>query len=152
MNRPVRQVMTSHVLELSSDSTPSDGIQARMGQLNHVATSCRRRIRELDDFARSEGFRVNPASKRTFWRFFERCPFATQPGLVLLDNGNLRAVWGDMRPTHVGLQFLPNGQIQYVLFARPPYSHGVMRGRGRAGAANIPTLLEGHGLADVLDR
>ena len=144
--------MTLRVLVVSRDSTPSDdGIQARTDRLNGVARSCRRRIRELDDFARREGFRVNPASERAFWRFFERSPFGAPPGLVLLDNGNLRATWGDMKPTHVGLQFVPNDQIQYVIFARPPSSPGVMRGRGRAGAANIPKLLEGFGLADVFD-
>ena len=121
MNRPALQVVTPQILVVSRDSTPSDDrIQARTDQLNLVATSCRRRIRELDDFARSEGFHVNPASERTFWRFFERHPFGAQPGFVLLDNGNLRATWGDMKPTHIGLQFLPNDQIQYVIFARPP--------------------------------
>ena len=128
-----------------------DGIRARTDQRNRVATSCRQRIRELDHCARSEGGRVNPTSEYTFWRFLGRSPFGAKPGLVLLDNGNLRATWGDMRPTHVGLQFLPNDQIQYVVFARPPSSSGVMRGRGRVGAANIPKLLEGFGLAEVLD-
>ena len=151
-NQPALHGMTLRVLMVSRDSTPNnDEIQAQRDQLNSVARSCRRRIRELDDFARSEGFHVNPASERAFWRFFERRPFGAPPGLVLVDNGNLRATWGDMRPTHVGLQFLPNEQIQYVVFARPPSSPGVMRGRGRAGAANIPKLLEGYGLADVLD-
>ena len=119
--------------------------------MNGIARSCRRRIRELDDFARIEGLHVNPASERAFWDFFKLHPFGAMPGLVLLDNGNLRATWGDIRPTHVGLQFLPNEQIQYVVFARPPSSSGVMRGRGRAGAANIPKLLEVYGLAHLLD-
>ena len=152
MNWPAVQVITPQIPVVSWDSTPSDdGIQARTDQLNRVATSCRRRIRALDDFARSEGFRVNPTSERTFWRFLGRSPFGAEPGLVLLDNGNLRATWGDMRPTHVGLQFLPNDQIQYVVFARPPSSPDVMRGRGRAGITNLPKLLDSYGVADVLD-
>lgn len=116
-----------------------------------MITSCRRRIRELDAFARSEGSRVNPASERAFWRFLRRSPFGAEPGLALLDNGNLRATWGDMKPTHTGLQFLPNDQVQYVVFARPPASPAVMRGRGRAGMADIPKLLAGYGITDVLD-
>lgn len=151
-NLPAMQVTTPQILVVSWDSTPSDdGIQARTDELNRVATSCRQRIGELDDFARSEGFRVNSASEHTFWRFFERCPFGAQPGLVLLDNGNLRATWGDMKPTHIGLQFLPHDQIQYVIFARPPSAPGVMRGRGRVEATNIPKLLESYRVADVLD-
>ena len=137
---------------VSRESTLSDdGIQARTEQLNRVATSCRRRIRELDDSARSEGSRVSAASEHTFWRFLGRSPFGAQPGLALLDNGNLRANWGDMQPTHVGLQFLPNDQIQYVVFARPPSAPDVMRGRGRAGIATIPKLLDSYGVADILD-
>lgn len=152
INRPAVRATTPQIPLVSWDSTPSDdGIQARTDQLNRVATSCRQRIRELDDFARSEGFRVNAASEHTFWRFFERYPFGAQPGLVLLDNGNLRATWGDMKPTHIGLQFLPNDQIQYVIFAAQSSSPGVMRGRGRVGTANIPKLLESYGLAEVLD-
>ena len=152
MNWPALQVMTPQILVVSRDSTPSDdGIQARTERLNGVAASCRHRIRELDDFARSEGSRVSPASEHTFWRFLGRSPFGAEPGLVLLDNGNLRATWGDIRPTHVGLQFLPNDQIQYVVFARPPSSHDVMRGRGRAGITNLPKLLDSYGVADVLD-
>ena len=120
-----------------------------MAPRNGVTTSCRRRIRELDAFARSEGSRVNPASEHTFWRFFTHHPFGAEPGLVLLDNGNLRAIWGDMKPTHVGLQFLPNDQIQYVIFARPPSSPKVRRGRGRTGIADIPKLLAAHGLTDL---
>ena len=118
---------------------------------NGVTTSCRRRIRELDAFARSEGSHVNPASERTFWRFFSQHPFGAEPGLVLLDSGNLRAIWGDMKPTHVGLQFLPNDQIQYVIFARPPSAPAVTRSRGRAGIADIPRLLAGYGLTDLLN-
>ena len=151
-NLPAVRVTTPPVLVVSWDSTPSDdGTQARTDQLNRVATSCRRRIRELDDFARSEGFRVNLASEYTFWRFFERYALGAQPGLVLLDNGNLRATWGDMKPIHIGLQFLPNDQIQYVIFARSSSPPGVIRGHGRVGAANIPKLLDSYGIADVLD-
>lgn len=151
-NRPAQPVIPPQIHVVSWEATLSDDeIQARTDQLNHVATSCRRRIRELDDFARSEGFRVNPASQRTFWRFLGRSAFGTEPGLVLLDNGNLRATWGDMRPTHVGLQFLPNDQIQYVVFARPASSPNVMRGRGRAGITNLPKLLDSYGVADLLD-
>ena len=151
-SHPVGNVVPPQIRVVSGKWTLSDdGIRARTDQLNRVASSCRQRIRELDDFARSEGARVNPASEHTFWRFLGRSPFGAEPGLVLLDSGNLRAIWGDMKPTHIGLQFLPNDQIQYVVFAQPPSSAGVMRGRGRAGIATLPRLLDGYGVADVLD-
>jgi len=33
-----------------------------------------------------------------------------------VDNGNLRATWKDEKGNHVGLQFLGNRFIQYVIF------------------------------------
>ncbi len=151
-NPPAGTEILPRRLVVSMESTLADsGIHAWTDQLNSVAMSCRQRIRELDDFARGEGSRVNPASEDTFWHFLLRNPFGAEPGLVLLNSGNLRAIWGDMRPTHVGLQFLPDNQIQYVVFARSPSSPRVMRGRGRAEIANIPKLLDSYGVADVLD-
>ena len=51
--------------------------------------------------------------------------------MVLMDNGNLRAVWKDEKGTHLGLQFLGEGMVQYVIFKRRSRSRPISRIAGR---------------------
>ncbi|CAN0119650.1 unnamed protein product [Phaeothamnion confervicola] len=44
---------------------------------------------------------------------------AHRPAIFLLDNGNFRALWRDENnKQQVGLQFLGNETVQYVIFVR----------------------------------
>ena len=82
------------------------------------------RISDLREFAGDdeEIERVNEDSIRDFWAFMESTAFARRAGLVLQDNGNLRAVWRDKDGNNVGLEFQGNGSILYVMFK--PYTDG----------------------------
>ena len=91
----------------------------------------RDRIEELRRFATLDGFSVNKASERDFWSFLTSMPFGCEAEMVLLDNGNLRVIRDDEDGNHIGLQFLGNGSLQYVIFRRRKGSSHVSRVAGR---------------------
>lgn len=81
------------------------------------------RIDALKSAAALDGFSLNKASERDFWSFIKFSPFIKKGSLVLMDNGNLRATWKDGEGNHIGLQFLGNRLIQYVIFKRRAGGH-----------------------------
>ena len=81
------------------------------------------RIGVLKNDAALDGFSLNKASEHDFWSFIKSSPFIKKGSLVLMDNGNLRASWKDGEGNHIGLQFLGNRAIQYVIFKRRAGGH-----------------------------
>ena len=88
------------------------------------------RIEALRNDAEAEGFAVNPASEMDFWSFFDSAPLAQKASVVVMDNGNLRAVWKALDGSHLGIQFLGNSQAEYVIFKRRAASQNVSRVAG----------------------
>ena len=82
------------------------------------------RIKELRVYAADDEDieTVNEDSIRDFWTFMGDMESAREAGLVLEDNGNLRAVWRDEAGHNVGLEFLGGGLILYVMFK--PFTDG----------------------------
>ncbi len=96
------------------------------------ATSAyRERIAELISDAALDGISLNDSSRRDFWTFLSAHDFFSKGKLFLLDNGNLRAVWKSETGDQIGLQFLGNEAIQYVLFKHRPRAEKISRGAGR---------------------
>ena len=96
------------------------------------ATSAyRERIAELISDAALDGISLNDSSQRDFWAFLSAQDFFSKGKLFLLDNGNLRAVWKSETGDQIGLQFLGNEAIQYVLFKHRPRAEKISRGAGR---------------------
>lgn len=91
----------------------------------------RDRIETLRTDAVRDGYGLNPASERDFWRFVRSESFIRKGNLVLIDNGNLRAVWKAEHGTHIGLQFLGGGTVQYVIFKLRAGVEGISRVVGR---------------------
>ena len=89
------------------------------------------RIETLRTDAEEDGYRLNPASERDFWQFIRSEPFIRKGSLVLLDNGNLRAMWKDQDGTHIGLQFLGGRVAQYVIFKHRAAAGAISRVAGR---------------------
>ena len=98
-----------------SPSTPDDVVHRDVYDV---------RIEELRGFAEGDEDiePVNEDSIRDFWRFMGAQGFSRRAGLVLLDNGNLRAVWRDNAGSNVGLEFMGDGTVLYVMFK--PYPDG----------------------------
>ena len=78
-----------------------------------------------------EGISLNSGSRKIFQQFLQSNPLVRLGHLVLLENGNLRAVWKGDDASQVGLQFLEDGQIQYVLFKRRHAEQPISRAYGR---------------------
>ena len=89
------------------------------------------RIELLRSDAEDDGLVLNEASEKDFWQYIRSAPFAQKAGLVLVDNGNLRAVWKDDDESHFGIQFLGSQWVEYVIFKRRPSTVDVARVAGR---------------------
>ena len=88
------------------------------------------RIETLRSDAEIEGFAVNNASEENFWSFIGSIPSARKADLVLMDNGNFRAVWKDKNGDHLGVQFLGDQMAEYVIFKQRPSVASVSRVAG----------------------
>ena len=98
------------------------------------------RIKELRGYAEDDEDieEVNEFSIRDFWSFMEMTRFARRAGLVLLDNGDLRAVWRENGGHNVGLEFQGDRSVLYVIFRR--YSDG-RRTERSAGIATFDDVI-----------
>lgn len=77
-----------------------------------------KRIETLRRLAADEEIKVNEASVEDF-RYFVGFVVPTQNAqLIVMDNGNLRAVWKNDEGSHLGLQFLGGRRVQFVVFRR----------------------------------
>ena len=125
----------------------------RYGKLSpEVRQTYRSRIAELREYGIEDGVIVNPASEKDFWAFVKSLP-ATRPGsLVLMDNGNLRAVWKGGRGSHLGLQFLGGRMIQYVIFKQRPGASKVSRVTGADTFDGIKRQIDAFELKSLVRR
>lgn len=90
------------------------------------------RLADLREAATEEGIKWNEESQQDFEAFVTGNPGWRKGSVVLMDNGNLRAVWDDENDDdrHVALQFLGGGQVQYVIFKLRPGARQASRATG----------------------
>lgn len=62
--------------------------------------------------------------------------------LVLIDNGNLRAIWKDERGGRFSLQFLGGNVAQYVIFRRQRADRVISRVAGRDSLEGIARQID----------
>ena len=89
------------------------------------------RIDALRSSAALDGLEVNEFSVRDFWSFIGSLDLSRQAGLALMDNGNMRAVWKGKDDSHLGLHFLGEQQVQYVIFKQRSGNKRILRAAGR---------------------
>ena len=121
--------------------------------LGHIEEKLRAyddRIADLRYLGWQEGISLSTASVKTFVRFLRDNPTMKRADLVLMDSGNLRATWEIEDQTRVGLQFLPTGRVQFVIFARRVSEDYVSRVHGRDTIAGVGTQLRAFDLDRVL--
>lgn len=110
------------------------------------------RLNLLHYYAGQDGIVVNEDSEKGFWAFISSVPSFLAGDLVLLDNGNLRVVWaGEDNESHLGLQFLGNDMVQYVIFKQRPFSRMVSRVAGRDSFTGIRKQIRTFGLEENLE-
>lgn len=108
------------------------------------------RIDVLRRLAIQEGFGLNSASEFDFWSFATEEPRYRNGNLVLLDNGNLRAIWKRAPESHLGLQFLGDGLVQYVIFRQHGVSAPISRVAGRDTLRGLRRQIEAFELHSLL--
>lgn len=74
------------------------------------------RVNELRRYGESEGLQFSEQSAEHVEHFTTRLTRAMRPSVFLIGNGNLRLLWVNDKNEQIGLQFLPDGKIQFVLF------------------------------------
>ena len=110
----------------------------------------RERIAELREYGVEDDVTVNPASEKDFWAFVKSLPAARPGSLVLMDNGNLRAVWKGDQGSHLGLQFLGRQMVEYVIFKRRPRAKQVSRVAGADTFDGIKRQIDAFELSSLL--
>ena len=76
------------------------------------------RIRFLKLEGEDEGILINRQSIENFWKFVIMNGRICTGDVVLTNDGNLRAVWRDGQQTFLGLQFMEDNNIQFVIFKK----------------------------------
>jgi len=110
----------------------------------------RLRIEALRVEASEDGYVLSASSERDFWRFIRSEPFMRKGNVVLMDNGNLRAVWKGEDGTHVGLQFLGGSLVQYVIFKRRAAVGAISRVAGRDSIDGVKRQIAAFELRPVI--
>jgi hypothetical protein len=110
----------------------------------------RERIAELTTDAAFDGITLNKASECDFWAFFRTLDFFRKGKLYILDNGNLRAVWKSKTGDHIGIQFLGNGTVQFVMFKQRNRASSVSRVAGRDTIDGVRRQLAAFELDDLI--
>ena len=104
------------------------------------------RIKILRSLAREDGYDLNPESGKKFWSFIDSIPLIRKGDLVLLENGDLRAVWDDEYGAHIGLQFQGYGEVQYVIFSRRTPSGSKRRKCGAGDFGDVKRQIKSYDL------
>ena len=81
-------------------------------------------IGQLEHEGLAEGIILNENSEKDFWSFINTFAMTSQAELVFIGEGNLRAIWEDEFGNFLGLHFLGNRRIIYVIFKKNPDGKG----------------------------
>ena len=121
-----------------------------MQRYRDTVSAYKKRIRILKEQAELDGYSLNQPSKAALLEFLEKNPLIRRGRLVLMENGNLRAVWQGENGAHIGLQFLNSRSIQYVIFKQRETSSPVSRVYGRDTMKGISKQIDAFDLHGVL--
>ncbi len=131
---PTPPVDPSSALDLSSEfdaySQFMDDLEQKKSITRKIYQAYRLRINGLRSAGALEGVELNERSEEDFWSFIRSSHFSRRAGLALMDNGNIRAVWKGEDESHLGLHFLGDRQMQYVIFKRRSGSSRISRTAG----------------------
>ena len=108
------------------------------------------RIDELRGYGLEDDISLNEASENDFWRFIGSSGFTRRAGVVMMDNGNLRAVWKGADSSHLALHFLGDQLIRYVIFKRRAGSRHISRVAGTDTFEGIKKQVQSFQLAELV--
>ncbi|MDE0176994.1 MAG: hypothetical protein OXP36_00220 [Gammaproteobacteria bacterium] len=90
------------------------------------------------------------ASERDFWEFMRSIPFTRRANVVVTYNGNLRAVWRGSGEKHIGLQFLGDRWVEYVIWTRRTGSTRIAPKAGQDTLEGVQEQIRTSGLSSFL--
>lgn len=109
------------------------------------------RIKVLEEDLVEDGLALNPASLRDFWMFVGSVHGIRKDCLYAHDDGNLRAVWADSEDRFIGLEFLGNQKILYVMHSKQA-SGAIKRIHGWTSFHGAKKLIVRHSLLGVMKK
>lgn len=86
---------------------------------NDLTSAYLKRIEWLRNEGVCEQITLNDSSVRDFLSFIDAASYSLRASLVLVDNGNIRALWKLTGEDRIGLQFQGDGNASFVIFKRP---------------------------------
>lgn len=105
------------ILPTAARSSPSARVSPPLAAQDWPG-ALEKRLAALREAGQEEGISYSSVSEQQLRAFLKSgLPFR-MPAVFLLGNGNLRAVWENASGEQVGLQFQPEDEVQFVLFAR----------------------------------
>jgi hypothetical protein len=108
------------------------------------------RLRELHVDALRNAEPFSESSLADLRSFLASISLIERPAIFLLDDGNLRAVWRNAAKEQIGMQFLGNGVVQFVMFVKRQHPPIMSRDAGTDALANMRARIEGNGCAHLL--
>ena len=106
------------------------------------------RLDRLRSFAEEDEIAFSGASERDFLDFACTEPQTKSASLVLLDNGNLRAVWRSGEQ-EVGVQFYGGGSVQYLI-SRESDDGRIAHSAQRGTFGDLSAAIDAAGLGHLL--
>lgn len=108
------------------------------------------RINQLQQFAKEDGYSLNPKSEIDFWSFIKSVPRWCRGYLIMQENGDLRLIWKDNNQTRLGLLFQGNEVVQYVIFKKLDEKQKISRSSGRDSFAGVKQKIDNFELDSLL--
>ncbi len=108
------------------------------------------RIEYLRNEAAHDGYALSRDSEMDFQQFVRSISGLRKGGLVLTDDGNIRAIWRDGHGSHLGSQFLGGRMVQYVVFKRRADGQQISRVAGRDSLAGVLRQIDAFDLGSLL--
>ena len=116
-----------------------------------VITKYEARLECLRDLGAEDDIELSELSKRDFFLFIDSALYMYVASLVLMDNGNIRALWKFGDDDRVGIHFRGNGMASYVIFKRTSQSD-VARDFGMTSLDGMHTEIRRFGFEEELKR
>jgi hypothetical protein len=141
---PSRLALSQSSKHTTSHTTTSDLISYIRNHLRSIYASDLANqldyLREASIEEAPEQSPISAASLQGFISFMQIEGDLAKPDLVLTYTGNIRAEWHKSRKEHFAAEFLPTGQVRYVVFASDP-SHPSRTDRTQ-GLVSADSLLD----------
>ena len=118
--------------------SPDEGLQQAGSKYDSYVA----RMTLLRNEALQDGYDLNHSSKTDFLQFIRSSPGIRKGNLVLMDNGNLRAIWKDSEGSRIGLQFLGGRMVQFVIFRRRTSGEPISRASGRDSVEGLERQID----------